>query len=65
MEIMILKEVDRISVETKSVILAVIDSHVLVYLAIKWKLPLHFTGAEEILVYPALLVTSKSHAIGI
>ena len=34
MEIMILKEVDRIN-RDENVILAVIDSHVLVYLAIK------------------------------
>ena len=50
------------------VILSVIDSHVLVSLAIKRKLSSRFYVAEETLIsyqYPALLVTCKSHAIGI
>ena len=45
-----------------------IDSHDKVYLAIKWKLPMSFSVAEEILIsyqYPALLFTSKSRAKGI
>ena len=42
-----------------------IDSHVLMYLTIKWKLPLRFSVAEDILLsyqYPALFFTSQSHA---
>ena len=49
MEMMFIKEADNLN-RDENVILAVIDSHVLVYLAIKWKLPSRFTVAEEILI---------------
>ena len=68
MEIMILKEVDRISIKNESAILAVIDLHILGYLTIKWKLPSRFSVAEDILLsyqYPALFFTSQPHAKGI